>query len=331
MLGFGYVKVPPTTFVMQFRDGRVRREGLGLSFFYFAPSSTLVAVPVASQDVPFAFSEPTADFQSVTVQGHVTFRVADPKRLASVLDHSLKGGVYASDDPARVPLRISQAAQAATRAEVQSRPLRTALTGADAIAARVRETLTASVALSALGIEVLGVTILAIRPAPDTARALEAEAREQLLRESDDAVYSRRNNAVEQERRIKENELATAVAVAQKQREVEETRLAGQIAIEERRRDLVAAEAENTRTRADAQSYAAEKQLAPLRTLDPKSLQVLAAGSADPRLLVAMGFQEIAANAAKVGTLNISPDLLDSLLRKAPSRSRGRQGEGDGK
>ena len=38
MLGIGYVKVPPTTFVMQVRNGRVRREGLGLSFFYFTPS-----------------------------------------------------------------------------------------------------------------------------------------------------------------------------------------------------------------------------------------------------------------------------------------------------
>jgi hypothetical protein len=30
--------------------------------------------------------------------------------------------------------------------------------------------------------------------------------------------------------------------------------------------------------------------------------------------MVAMAFQEIAANATKVGNLNISPDLLQSLL-----------------
>jgi hypothetical protein len=328
MLGFGYVKVPPTTFVMQFRNGRVTREGVGLSFFYFAPSSTLVAVPVASKDVPFIFSEATADFQTVTVQGHLTFRVAEPKRLAAVLDHSLKGGDYASDDPAKVPTRISQAVQAATRAEIQSRTLRTALVEADAIALRVRAALTASPALSAIGVELLGVSILAIKPAPETARALEAEAREQLLRLADDAVYSRRNNAVEQERRIKESELATEVAVETKQREIEETRLAGQIAVEEQRRDLVAVESENTRSRADAQSYATDKQLEPLRSLDPKSLQVLASGSADPRLLVAMAFQEIATNAAKIGTLNISPDLLESLLGRTPSR-RGADSEED--
>jgi hypothetical protein len=42
----------------------------------------------------------------------------------------------------------------------------------------------------------------------------------------------------------------------------------------------------------------------------------LAARSIDPRTMVAMGFQEIAGNAAKIGQLNITPDLLDSLLAK---------------
>ena len=151
---------------------------------------------------------------------------------------------------------------------------------------------------------------------PETAKALEAEARERLLREADDAIYSRRNNAVEQERTIRENELNTEVAVQAKQREIEETRLAGQIALEQERRQLVTTEAENSKTRADAQAYAVEATIKPLAALDPKSLQVLAARSVDPRLLVAMAFQEIAANATKVGNLNISPELLDSLLQR---------------
>lgn len=315
MLGLGYVRVPPTTFVMQFRNGRVKREGVGLSFFYFEPNSTIVAVPVASTDVPFIFQETTGDFQNVTVQGHLTFRVADPKRLASLLDYSLKSGVYATDDPTKLPVRIAHAAQTATRAEIQSRTLRVALIEADAIASRVRKSLAESPTLASLGIEVIAFSILAIKPVSETGRALEAEARERLLREADDAVYGRRNNAVEQERKIKENELATEKAVSTKRREIDETKLEASIHLEQRKKELVNKEADNLKTRADAQSYATEKQLEPIRTLDPKSLQVLAAGSADPRLLVAMAFQEIAQNAAKVGTLNISPDLLDSLLQ----------------
>jgi hypothetical protein len=316
MFGIRYVKFPPTTFALQYVNGQVRREGTGLSFFYFAPSSTLVAVPVGSTDVPFIFNEVTADFQHVTVQGHLTYRVADPRKLAEQLDFSVRPDrSYATDDPEKLPLRVTHAAQMATRAEVQGRPLRAVLTDADAIAVRVLAGLVTSPAVEALGVEVQSFSILAIKPVPETAKALEAEARERLLREADDAVYARRNNAVEQERTIRENELNTEVAVQAKQREIEETRLAGQIALEEQRRTLVTTEAENSKTRADAQAYAVEATIRPLTTLDPKALQVLAARSVDPRLMVAMAFQEIAANATKVGNLNISPDLLQSLLQ----------------
>ena len=321
MFGVRYFKASPTTFVMQYVNGRVKREGVGLSFFYFDLGATLVAVPVGAADAPFIFNETTADFQAVTVQGHLSFRVADPMRLAALLDYSvLPCGFHKSDDPDKLPLRVTHAAQNAMRAEIQSRPLRAALVEADAIAQRVRAVLVESPALAALGVELLSFSILAIKPVPETAKALEAEARERLLREADDAIYSRRNNAVEQERKIRENELNTEVAVQTKQREIEETRLAGLIALEEERRKLVGAEAENSKMRADAQAYAVDATLKPLAALDPKSLQVLASGSADPRLLVAMAFQEIAANATKVGNLNISPELLETLMHKNGKR-----------
>jgi len=38
--------------------------------------------------------------------------------------------------------------------------------------------------------------------------------------------------------------------------------------------------------------------------------------SAEPRLMVTMALKEIAKNASKIGQLNISPDLLESLLQK---------------
>src|SRR5215470_7542069 len=168
MLGIRYFKASPTTFVLHYAGGRVRREGTGLSFFYLAPRSTIVAVPVGSTDVPFIFNETTADFQAVTVQGHLTFRVVDPRRLATLLDYSVKpSGEYQGEDPDKLPLRISHAAQTATRMEIQAQPMRRSLTEADAIAQRVLATLSASLALAALGVEVLGFSILAIRPVPE--------------------------------------------------------------------------------------------------------------------------------------------------------------------
>src|SRR5215212_1980070 len=98
MFGFKYLKVPATTFVLLYKNGQIVRKGTGLSFFYFAPMSVLVQVPVTSIDVPFAFTEVSADFQEVTVQGSLTYRVIDPEKLASLLDYTVDHyGRYRSD------------------------------------------------------------------------------------------------------------------------------------------------------------------------------------------------------------------------------------------
>ncbi len=65
MFGLRFFKAEPTDFVLQFRGGKAVREGAGLSFFFFAPTASLVLVPVGSVDVPFIFEEVTADFQQV--------------------------------------------------------------------------------------------------------------------------------------------------------------------------------------------------------------------------------------------------------------------------
>jgi hypothetical protein len=69
-----FMKVPPTTYVMLYKYGKIKREGAGLSFFYYGPTSTIVAVPIASTDMPFVFQEATADFQTVNIQGQFTNR-----------------------------------------------------------------------------------------------------------------------------------------------------------------------------------------------------------------------------------------------------------------
>src|SRR5439155_18161206 len=76
------------------------------------------------------------------------------------------------------------------------------------------------------------------KPKPETARALEAQAREELLRNADEAIYSRRNSAVEQERAIKENELNTEIAVENKKRQIKEAQMDADRAVRERRRQI---------------------------------------------------------------------------------------------
>jgi len=336
MLGFKFIKVQPTEYVLHYKNGRLAREGAGLSFFYFSPTSSLVRIPVASVDVPFIFEEVTSDFQSVTIQGQITYKISDPKKLSQLMNFSLAsdGKDFATDDPHKLPQRLINHTQVLTRSSLKGMPLREALGSLDEVVISLRQGLQSAEAISSIGIEILGLSILAVKPTPETARALEAEAREQILRQADEAVYSRRNAAVEQERAIKENELNTEIAVEnkkrqikeaqmeaeksvqQKKRELREAEMATKIALEEKNRELVALATENVRQEADTKAYGISAVMQALSQSDPKILQVLASTGMNPGQLVALAFKDLAEGADKIGQLNISPDLLRELLTK---------------
>ncbi len=318
MFGIRFIKTPPTTYLLHFRNGRVVREGAGLSFFYYAPTSTLTAVPVGSRHLPFAFTETTADFQTVTLQGQLTWRVSDPKRLAGLFDFSLApNGRYATDDPDKLAERLVNVTQILTRGVTQRLPLREALVSSEAIVAEVAAGLRKADSVTMLGVEILGFSLAAVRPTPEMAKALEAEAREALQRKADLALYDRRNAAVEQERRIKESELNTEIAVEEKKRAIRETQMAAEIAVEERRTELIDRRVANERKDADARGYALEATLKPVRDMDWKTLLAVAPAGIDPKLMIALAFREMAENAAKIGELNVTPDLLRGLLEPA--------------
>jgi len=340
MIGIKFIKVQPTTYLLQYRGGNIVREGLGLSFFYYGPTTSLVAVPVASTDTPFIFQETTADFQAVTIQGQVTYRISEPKRLAALLNYTLEkdGDTYVSEDPEKLPERVIHVINVIARAELQKLPLREAIRASDTLVQAVKARLVAAEEITSLGLEVLGLSILAIKPTPETARALEAETREQLFREADEAVYARRNSAVEQERAIKENELNTEIAVENKKRQIRETQMEAErtvqekkhlvlkealeanIGMEDRRKSLVALAGENAKAEADARSYGVSSTMKALGSADAKILQALATTGMKPEQLIAFAFQELAGRADKIGQLNISPDLLRELLTPQPAR-----------
>ena len=336
MWGIQFIKVDPTVHLMQYRSGKLVKKGTGLSFFYFAPFTSLVAVPVGSTDLPFIFKEVTSDFQEVTVQGQVVYRVADPMLLAQMLNFTIDAATqkYVSDDPEKFPGRLVNQVQVLLRAELQGLSLREAITASDTLVKRVRDALGAAKALTSLGIEVLDLSIIAIKPTPDSARALEASVREQLLKEADLAIYDRRNAAIEQERAIKENELSTEIAVENKRRQIRETQMdaeravqdkqrllrdenmTGSIALEQRNRELVQLSAENARVEADAKAYSMAAVMDAMAKIDPKVLNSLASMGMQPNQLIAASFRELAGSAAKIGELNISPDLLRELAKQ---------------
>lgn len=336
MLGIKFIKVEPTDYIIQYKGGQSVREGAGLSFFYFGPTTSLVKVPVGSVDVPFIFVEVTADFQQVTVQGQITYKVTDPKKLSQLMNFTLapNGIDFTSEDPKKLPQRLINNAQVLTRASLKSLSLKEALGQSDSLVDKIKTGLQKNDAISSLGIDILGLSILAIKPTPETARALEAEAREKILREADEAVYARRNSAVEQERAIKENELNTEIAVENKKRQIKETQMeaeksiqhkkrelseaemATKIALEEKNKELVALATANSKEESEAKAFAIASVMKAFSQADPKIVQALASAGMDSSQLVALAFKDIADNADKIGQLNISPELLRELLNQ---------------
>jgi hypothetical protein len=62
--------------------------------------------------------------------------------------------------------------------------------------------------------------------------------------------------------------------------------------------------------------------LEPLKDIDWRILMAASGGAANPSSMIAMAFRDLADNAQKIGQLNISPDLLTTLLN-ASEQSQG--------
>ncbi|AZV57357.1 SPFH domain-containing protein [Clostridium sp. AWRP] len=336
MFGFKFIKFQPSEYVLKYRNGKIVREGAGISFYYYVPTTSIVLVPVGSVDSPFIFEEVTSDFQTVTVQGQVTFRIVDQKKIAGVLNYTLdmkKGKGYVSDDPKKLPQRVINIVRVLTKKTIENLELKDAIKSSEILASEILSKIKKSEEIELLGIEILGLSILNIVPNKETARALEAQTREKILKKADEAIYERRNASIEQERRVKENEYNTEIAVENKKKQVRETQLEAErtfqqkqnelkqekmnfeTALEEKKRALVDISVKNSKVRADAKAYELSAVMKSLEGIDSNIIQSLASIGMQPNKLAALALQELAENAGKIGQLNISPDLFQEILK----------------
>jgi flagellar biosynthesis GTPase FlhF len=228
--------------------------------------------------------------------------------------------------------RVLSAIEVLSQKFIKSVVLKEALLASDKLVSNISSELAVCVEITSLGIEIQGIAVLAIKPTPETARALEAEAREGILRLSDEAIFVRRNAAIENERTIRESELDTEVAVEQKKRTIREKQMEAEasiqrkqqelrdlemdanIALEEKRKSFVAKNAENTKTMAEAEAHRVAAVMQAMEKADPRIVQALAAAGMQPGQLIAQAFVGIAERADKIGQFNMSPDLLQTLL-----------------
>jgi hypothetical protein len=280
-----YFKGEPNAEVVRYRGGRVVTHGPGLAFWYAPFNTSIAVVPIVTQNVHFIFNEATKDFQAVAIQGNLAYRLSAPIDAARSVDFTidLKTHAYRSKDPEKLAQRLIDMIQANTRAHVIGLSLEEALTKVRDLATRVLADVTQEKVLGSLGVVFEGLHFTSVAATPEMKKALEADYREALQQRADQAIYARRANAVEEERRIKQREMDT------------------EIELENRKKDLVDTQARNRLALAEAEAKAEQFKLEAYSELAPQ-------------LLIGLALKEWSAAGGRVENLTITPDMLGQLV-----------------
>ena len=340
MFGIKYIKFDSMSHIIRYKNGKILKEGRGLSFFYTSYNSSIVAIPMGSNDLQFIFYESTIDYQKISIQGQITYKIENPKQLAELLDFTVDSkGHHKKDDVEKLKQRLINEAQTATSSYIQGLILKEAIVHAKTIESKIQEGLQVSEAVKLLGVKVLGVNVIAVKPSPEMSKALETTTREALQQEADEAIYLRRNFAVEQERKIKESELNTQIAVEEKKKQITEKKMEAEvmkaendrklremkveadISVEEQNKQLIGLKSENQKKEADMQKYTIEANLEPYKKIDWKTIMAINSKGDNPKLNIAIAFRELAENAQNIQNLNITPDLLGNLMQESEEQS----------
>jgi hypothetical protein len=203
-------KASPDTHAIAFRDGKILKHGRGISFTYLSSITTVLELPATTIASPFFLNELTANFQDVTLQGNVNFRISDPLVVSERFDFSLaQRKKPAGDGREKLTQFVTDRVQFHSRARISSMTLEDVLRELGGLNAAIAEALADDPALAATGITIEAIHFASARAQPDVHKALQTEQRE-LATEIE--LATRRKQIVETEA---QNKIRMAEAEAQ--------------------------------------------------------------------------------------------------------------------
>ena len=296
--------------VIRYRNGRVRQSGRGLVFWFRPETASIAELPMDDREMSLFVKGRSADFQAVSVQGVLSWRVAAPEQAAERIDFtiSLASGQYLREPIERVETRLTGLANQAVLQYLAEAPVRALLdAGVEPLRLRLEAALGADPALAEVGIAVVAVRLSNLAPSSELERALQTPTFESLQQKADEAMFERRALAVEKERAITENELASKIELARREKQ------------------LIAEEAQNARSRAAALAEAgqieAEAEAARIRAVEGAKAEAEQAHFAvyrdlPPAVLMGLAARELAGKLDTIEHLNVTPDLLAAFARE---------------
>jgi len=332
--GWRHLRAEPSFHVLQFRSGKLKRSGRGLAFWFHPLSTSIAEVPCSDRDLTFLFHARSKDYQDVTAQGTVTYRIVDPQRIASRFDFALdlETGVYRKQPLEQISQLLVQSAQQHAWAYLASTPVREILAeGVDAIRDRIRGGLSGDAKLEALGLEIISVRVSDISPTSELDKALQAPTHEAIQQQADEAIFQRRALAVEKERAIQENELQNLIELARRK-----TDLIAQEGGNERQRTEEYAQAK----RIESEATAARKRLAAeTRAESIRAVEQARVGAEKERMaiykelpahvMMGLAAEKAAGALENIEHLNITPDLIGPALAKLAHAGAAALGHGE--
>jgi regulator of protease activity HflC (stomatin/prohibitin superfamily) len=314
-----HLRGAPTQHVRHLRRGKVVHDGTGLSFFFRPLSAVLSEVPVDDRELPLLFHARTADFQDLTVQASVTFRITDPDTACARIDFSIDPdtGRWRGTPLEQVGGLLTETAQQQVLGLIARSSLASVLAdGLGQVRDQIHQGLTADSRLAETGIAVIGVRVVAIRPEPEMEKALRTPAREQVQQEADRATYERRALAVERERAIAENEMQNQIELARR-----EEQLVAQRGANARRQAEDAAAASQIDTEAQAarelrlaQAGAEGTRVLGLAEAESEAAKLAAYAGLPQATLLALAVKDLAGQLPRIGTVVLTPDLIAPVL-----------------
>ena len=316
---FNHLRSEAASQVIRYRNGQAVRSGRGVAFWFRQLNTAIAEVPLDDQELPYLFRGRSSDLQEVVAQGIITYRVTDPDTLAGRIDFGidLTSGLHMKTPLDQIAGRLTGLAQQYSLAVMAATPLRELVTeGVSRLRAQIGEGLSADPSLAEMGLAIVSIRVSAVQPSAEVEKELAAPTRERIAAAADEAAFARRAAAVDKERAIGENELANKIELARRAAE-----LVDQEGANERRRATETAAA----ARIGADSDAAVRKIA--AAADAESIKLIEternALEAEriavyrelaPAVLIGLAARDFAAKVQTIEHLNLTPDLLSSLL-----------------
>ncbi|MCP4042874.1 MAG: band 7 protein [Gammaproteobacteria bacterium] len=240
---FTHLRSEPNFHVIRYRNGRKIASGKGLAFWFMPIGTSVAEVPTDDRELQFIFQGRSQDFQSITVQGELTYRISDPEVLAQRVDFSidLKSGLNLGEPIVQLATLFTGTAQKHAIKYLALKTVRELITeGPEYLQQSIEAGFTNEPVFEDMGLQMVSLRVVELKPIAELEKALQVPTRESIQQNADEATFERRALAVEKESAIAENELQNRIDLAT------------------RKEQLIAQEGQNERRRIQEEAAASE-------------------------------------------------------------------------